>query len=256
MCAQEALPRFNAALKTAVAIDDACPEVRYALAASAFYYRWDWEAAEREFRKAIALDPSLSEARFEYAWFLSCQRRFPEALSQAQLAVDRDPLSVTANLALGDICFQARQDERAIRQLWRTAQLEPNDSRAHGFLSGIYEEKGKYVEAIQEAQKAGAPPEKLAGLLRAYRQSGAQGYWGLRLSEAKRRNAPFEIAQVYARLGDAGQAYAWLARTYQQHDWRMVQLNASRAWDPVRADPRFQDLLRRMNFPLSHPFGP
>lgn len=253
---QEALPRFSAALNTAVSIDDGVAEVRYALAASAFYYRWDWPQADREFQKAIALDPSLAEARFEYAWFLCSQRRFPEALTQAQLAVDRDPLSVTANLALGDIYFQARQDERAIRQLRRTAELEPNDSRAHGFLSGIYEEKEMYVEAIQEAQKAGTPPEKLAGLERAYRQSGARGYWGLRLSEAKRRNAPFEIAQVYARLANAGQALTWLEKSYQQHDWRMVQLNATRAWDPVRADPRFQGLLRRLNFPLSHPFAP
>jgi TolB-like protein/DNA-binding winged helix-turn-helix (wHTH) protein/tetratricopeptide (TPR) repeat protein len=252
---QEALPRFSAALKTALAIDDADPEVRYALAASAFYYRWDWEAADREFQKAIALDPSLAEARFEYAWFLCSQRRFSEALTQAQLAVDRDPLSVTANLALGDICFQARQDQRAIGQLRRTAELEPNDSRAHGFLSGIYEEKEMYVEAIQEAQKAGAPPEKLAGLERAYRQSGARGYWESRLLEAKRRTAPFEIARVYARLGDVGQALTWLEKSYQQHDWRMVQLNATRAWDPVRADPRFQDLLHRLNFPLSHPIG-
>jgi len=230
--------------------------VRYALAASAFYYGWDWPQAEREFQKAIALDPSLNEARFEYAWFLGSQRRFPEALSQAQLAVDRDPLSVSANLALGDICFQAGQDERAIGQLRRTAALEPNDSRAHGFLIVIYEEKEMYVEAIQEAQKAGAPSGELAGLDRAYRQSGARGYWESRLLEAERRNAPFAIARVYARLGDAGQALTWLEKSYQQHDWRMVQLNATRSWDPVRSHPRFQDLLQRLNFPPSHPFEP
>jgi len=253
---QEALPRFSAALNTALSVDDGVAEVRYALAASAFYYRWDWPQADREFQKAIALDPSLNEARFEYAWFLGGMGRFPEALMQAQLAVDRDPLSVSANLALGDICFQARQDERAISQFRRTTELEPNDPRAHEFLSGIYEEKEMYVEAIREAQKAGAPPEKLAGLERAYRQSGARGYWESRLSEATRRNAPFQIARAYARLGDAGQACAWLEKSYQQHDWRMVQLNATRSWDPVRADPRFQDLLRRLNFPPSHPFGP
>jgi TolB-like protein/DNA-binding winged helix-turn-helix (wHTH) protein/Flp pilus assembly protein TadD len=251
--AQEALPRFNAALKTALAIDDADPEVRYALAASAFYYRWNWPEADREFQRALALDPNLVEARFEYAWFLSTQGRFPEALTEALRAVDRDPLSVSANLALGDIYFQAQQDDRAIAQLRRTAELEPNDSRAHGFLKGIYEQKQRYGEAITELQKAmtltRTLPEKLGGLELAYQQSGAKGYWMWHLSEAKHRNAPYEIARVYSRLGDAGQAVAWLEKSYQQHDWQMVQLKTFRVWDPVRSDKHFQDLLRRMNFP-------
>jgi len=95
----------------------------------------------------------------------------------------------------------------------------------------------------------GSPPEKIAGLQHAYQQSGPEGYWMWQLSEAKRRNAPYEIALVYAHLGNAGQAVAWLEKAYQQHDWQMVQLKTLREWDPVRSDPRFQDLLRRMNFP-------
>jgi TolB-like protein/DNA-binding winged helix-turn-helix (wHTH) protein len=250
---QEALPRFEAALKTALAIDDADPEVRYAMAASAFYYRWDWEEADREFQRALALDPSLVEARFEYAWFLSDMGRFPAAVAEAQRAVERDPLSVSANLALGSVCFLAHQDDRAIAQLRRTAELEPDDSRARGFLASIYEQKQMYGEAIAELQKVvtlrGAPPEKLAGLQHAYQQSGPEGYWMWQLSEAKRRNAPYEIALVYAHLGNAGQAVAWLEKAYQQHDWQMVQLKTLREWDSVRSDSRFQDLLRRMNFP-------
>ena len=250
---QEALPRFNAALQTALAIDATDPEVRYALAASAFYYRWDWEEADREFQEALALDPNLVEARFEYAWFLSAMGRFPAAVAEAQRAVERDPLSVSANLALGDVLFLAHQDDRAIAQLRRTSELEPNDSRAHRFLAGIYEQKQMYGEAIAELQKVvtlrGAPPEKLAGLQHAFQQSGPEGYWTWRLSEAKRHNAPYEIALVYARLGDAGKAVAWLERSYQQHYCYMVQLKTLRKWDPIRSDPRFQDILRRMNFP-------
>jgi len=250
---QEALPRFNAALKTALAIDDTDPEVRYALAASAFYYRWDWEEADREFQRALALDPNLVEARFEYAWFLASMGRFPAAVAEAQRAVERDPLSVSANLALGSVLFLAHQDDRAIAQLRRTAELEPEDSRARGFLTGIYEQKQMYGEAIGERKKVmtlrGVPAEKLAGLQHAYQKSGPEGYWRWQLSEAKRRNAPYEIALVCARLGDAGQAVAWLEKAYQQHYCYMVQLKTFRVWDPVRSDPRFQDLLRRMNFP-------
>jgi len=251
--AQEALPRFSAALKTALAIDDMDPEVRYTLAASAFYYRWDWEEADREFQRALALDPGLVEARFEYAWFLVCMGRFSQALAEAQRAVDRDPLSVSANLALGDIYFWSHQDDRAIAQLQHTADLDPDDSRAHGFLAGIYGQKQMYGEAIRELRQAmalgGTPPEKLADLERAYQQSGSDGYWMWRLSEAKHRNAACEIARVYAHLANAGQAVAWLEKCYQQHDYQMVQLKTGRVWDPLRSDPRFQDVLRRMNFP-------
>ncbi len=250
---QEALPRFNAALQTALAIDATDPEVRYALAASAFYYRWDWEEADREFQEALALDPNLVEARFEYAWFLSAMGRFPAAVAEAQRAVERDPLSVSANVALGDVLFVAHQDDRAIAQLRRTSELEPNDSRAHRFLAGIYEQKQMYGEAIAELQKVvklgGAPPEKPTGLQHAYQQSGPEGYWMWQLSEAKRHNAPYEIALVYARLGNAGQAVAWLEKAYQQHYCYMVQLKTLRRWDSVRPDPRFQAVLRRMNFP-------
>jgi TolB-like protein/DNA-binding winged helix-turn-helix (wHTH) protein/Tfp pilus assembly protein PilF len=250
---QEALPRFSAALKTALEIDNTLPEAHYTMAAAAFYYRWDWQEADREFKRTLALDPGLVEARFEYAWFLSSMGRFREAVSESQHAVERDPLSVSANLVLGSVYALSHQDDRAITQLRRTEEIEPNDPRAFEFLSGLYEEKQMYGEAIQELQKAmslrGSPPPELAGLERAYRQSGPKGYRTWQLEQAKRRNAPYDIAMAYARLGDARHATPWLEKSYQQHDWQMVQLRSFREWDPIRSDSRFQDLLRRMNFP-------
>ncbi|MBZ5685672.1 MAG: winged helix-turn-helix domain-containing protein [Acidobacteriia bacterium] len=250
---QEALPQFSAALKTALEIDPTLPEVHYTQAAAAFYYRWNWDEADREFRRALELDPSLVEARFEYAWFLSTMGRLPEAIAEAQRAVERDPLSVSANLALGSVYSVARQDEKAIAQLQRTEAIEPNDSRAYEFLCGVYEQKGLFEDAIREYGKAmklwGARPDQLAGLELAYKQSGANGYWKWKLSEAKRQRAPYEIAIVYAQLGDAGQSAAWLEKAYEGHAWQMVQLKTFPMWDPVRSDTRFQELLRRLNFP-------
>jgi len=250
---QEALPRFNAAIKTALEIDNTLPEAHYTLAAAAFYYRWDWDEADREFRTTLALEPSLVEARFEYAWFLSSMARYSEAIAEARRAVEQDPLSVSANLALGSVYSVNHDDDLAIAQLRRTAEIEPNDPRSYEFLSGIYEDKQMYGEAIQQLQKAatlrGAPPAELASLESAFQQSGAKGYRLWRLAQAKRGNAPYRIAMAYARLGDASQSMLWLEKSYQQHDWEMVQLRSFRAWDPIRSDPRFQDLLRRMNFP-------
>ena len=250
---QEALPQFSAALKTALEIDPTLPEVHYTQAAAAFYYRWDWEEADREFKQSLALDPSLVEARFEYAWFLSSMGRFSQAIAEARRALDRDPLSVSANLALGSVYSVNHDDDLAIAQLRRTAEIEPNDPRSYEFLSGIYEDKQMYGQAIQQLQKAltlrGALPAEGAGLERAYRQTGPKGYRMWQLAEARRRNAPYAIAMAYARLGDASQTVLWLEKSYQQHDWQMVQLKSIRAWDPIRSDPRFQDLLRRMKFP-------
>ena len=250
---QEALPRFNAALKTALEIDSSLPEVHYTLAAAAFYYRWDWDEADREFKATLALEPSLVEARFEYAWFLSSMGRFSEAITEARRAVERDPLSVSANLALGSVYSVNHDDDLAIAQLRRTAEIEPNDPRSYEFLSGIYEDKQMYGEAVEQLHKAvtlrGGPPTELAGLKSAYQKSGPKGYLLWRLAEATRRNAPYRIAMANARLGNASQSILWLERSYQQHDWQMVQLKSVRVWDPIRSDPRFQALLRRMNFP-------
>jgi tetratricopeptide (TPR) repeat protein len=167
--------------------------------------------------------------------------------------VERDPLSVSANLALGSVYSLSHQDDSAITQLRRTEEIEPNDPRAYEFLSGMYEEKQMYSEAIQELQKAmklqGSPSAELAGLERAYQQSGPNGYRMWQLAQAKRHNAPYNIAMAYARLGDADHAIHWLEKSYKEHDWQMVQLRSFRVWDAIRSDPRFQDLLRRMNFP-------
>ena len=176
--------------------------------------------------------------------------RIAEAIVEAKRALEVDPLSVPANLALGSILHSARQDDQAIAQLLQTVELEPNDPRAYGFLAGIYGRTGKYEEAVRARQKAmslsGAKPEAVASLGRAYGLSGRKGYltWSL-----ERSKNPYSTATIYAALGDKDQAQAWLEKAYQGRHWGMVGLKGNRSWDPLRDDPRFQDLLRRMNFP-------
>jgi serine/threonine protein kinase len=245
--AQEVLPRFNAALRTALEIDDTLPEVRYTLAVSAFFYRWEWGEAETEFKRALALNPNLVEARYEYAWFLSAMGRFAESVTEAKRAVERDPLSVTANLALGSMYSLARQYEQAMSQLQHTIELEPNDPRGYGFLAGVYEQIGLYGEAVKARQKAmtlsGARPEEVASLGRAYSQSGYEGYlkWNL-----GKMTDPYFSAIIHARLGQKEDAFVCLENAYKQHHWALIQLKVLPAWDSLRSDPRFQDLLRRM----------
>ena len=247
---QEALPRFNAALRTALEIDGTLPEVRYTLAVSAFYYRWDWTEAEREFERALSLNPNLVEARFEYAWYLASMGRFAQAITEAGRAVERDPLSVSANLALGSVYAASRRNGQAATQFRRTIELEPNDPRAYEFLAGAYMRTGNYDEGVRTYQKAmtlsGARPEKVAALGRAYHLEGYRGFLKKRLEGMSN---PYSAAIVYAELGEKDHALENLEMAYRRHSWAMVQLKVITAWDPLRSDPRFQDILRRMNFP-------
>ncbi len=126
---KEAYPKFGAALKRALQIDDTLPEAHYVLAVSAWYFYWNWAQAEAEFKRALALNPNLEEARFEYGWFLTSMGRHKEGIAEARRAVEGDPLSFSANLALGSNYHGARHYDQAIAQYLRTVELDPNDPR-------------------------------------------------------------------------------------------------------------------------------
>ena len=247
---KEAYPKFSAALKRALEIDDTLPEVHYVLAVSAWYFYWNWAQAEAEFKRALALNPNLEEARFEYAWFLTSMGRSAEGITEAKRAVEGDPLSFSANLALGSNYHVARQYDQAIAQYLRTIELDPNDPRGYGFLSSAYTSLGLYDEVVKTHQKEmtllGGKPEDVAAVGEVYRASGYPGYLCWRLERAKH---PYDAAAIQAQLGLKDEAFANLEKCYREHWWAMVQLKNNPRWDPLRSDPRFQGLLRRMNFP-------
>jgi tetratricopeptide (TPR) repeat protein len=256
---EEYSSRWTALIKKALEIDDALPEAHFSLAAHKFYYKWDWIGAETEFKRAIELNPSLVEAHQEYAWYLAAMGRFAEALAEAKRTQQLDPFSVPTNRTLGRVYYHARQYDQAIAQYRQMAELEPNDPRAHRWLAVVYEQTGKYEDAVTARQRAmilsGVPAEKVADLVaeleRAYSESGPKGYWMWRLERLKGRYArnPSDTAAIYARLGDRDQAFVWLEKLYAARRINMIWLKVNPLWDSLRSDPRFQDLLRRMNFP-------
>jgi tetratricopeptide (TPR) repeat protein len=252
---EEYSSRFTVLIKKALEIDDALPEAHMSLAADKFYYKWDWMGAEREFKRAIELSPSLVEAHQEYAWYLTAMGRFAEAIAEAKRAQQLDPFSYPVNETLGLVYYNARQYDQAIAQYRQAAELEPNSPRTPRSLVRIYEQMGRYEDAVTARQKAmtlsGDPPEEVEALARAYSESGPKGYWMWRLERLKGRYArnPYTTAAIYARLGDKDQAFAWLEKAYAARKLSMIWLKVSPSWDSLRSDPRFQDLLRRMNFP-------
>lgn len=247
---REAYPRFTASLKRALEIDSSLPEVHYVQAVAAWYFYWNWEQAEQEFRRALELNPNLEEARFEYAWFLSTMGRQGEAVVEGERAVRIDPLSVSANLALGSVYHGAGLLDKALAQLRRTIELEPNDPRCYEFIAGVYRSLGLYDELVAAIQRRmvlqGGRTEEIEEMQEAYRRGGYPGFQRWHLARARH---PFRKAVFQADLGMKDEAIANLEECYRQRWWAMVRLNSNPEWDPLRTDPRFQELLRRMNFP-------
>jgi len=246
----EAYPKFRAALERALAIDSTLPEAHYVQAVAAWYFYWNWDQAEKEFRLALASNPNLEEARFEYAWFLATMGRMNEAVAEAERAVRIDPLSVSANLALGEVYQWAGRVDDALGQIGKTIELDPRDPRGYEFLSAIYRGVGLYDEMIEARKRAmevrGTGAGTVESMVNAYRSG---GYPGLLRWELARARDPYPMARLQAQLGMKDEAMASLEKAYAQRWWAMVRLKCGPEWEPLRQDPRFQDLLRRMNFP-------
>jgi tetratricopeptide (TPR) repeat protein len=242
-------------LRKALEIDNTLAEAHLALSGVRLYLYWDWVEGEREIKLAIALNPNLDEAHCEYAYYLMGIGRFAESIAEAKRALQLAPLSYLYESALADMYSYARQYDQAIAQYQRLAELEPKKPTVYSGLARIYEQMRRYEDAVKAHQKAltlsGAQHEEVEALGRAYSESGPKGYWMWRLEKLKGKyeHDPYFTAQIYAQLGHKDQALAWLEKAYEKHDGRMYRLKVEPLLDPLRSDPRFGDLLRRMNFP-------
>jgi len=242
----------NAALK-AVALDEALAEARAALASARFWYDWDWQGAEQEFKRAMELNPSLAGAHHDYGWLLIARERFDEGLAEVKRAQELDPLSPQANVDVGWACIQARRYDEAIAQSRRTMELEPNFAETWGCLMRAYQYKGMLAEALAEAQRvmsrSGASREELAAIHQGDAASGMRSVEQWMLNRAKKAAArgyvsAYQRATRHAALGEKELAFEWLKKAYTDRDPMMALLNTDPAYDRLRPEPRFGDLLR------------
>jgi tetratricopeptide (TPR) repeat protein len=251
----EALSKAKPNLLKALEIDDMLPEAHETLAGIKHYYDWDWLGAKAGYKSAIELNPNFVEARVEYALLLVAMGRFTDAIEEALHAHKLDPLSVPANRTLADVYFHARQYDKAVAQFQQMAELDENEPQAYWGLARTQEQMGRFEEAVKARQKMmtilGAKPEAVRALADAYRESGPAGYWTWLLERSKGRyeRDPVTAAKYYAQLGDKDEAFAWLEKAYEKRDPKLFPLKVHPCWDPLRDDPRFEELLRRMNFP-------
>jgi TolB-like protein/Flp pilus assembly protein TadD len=249
--------KARALVLKALALDDKLAEAHTNLAEQMCVVDWDWSGGLAEFRRALELDPGNSYVLYHYAWGLDVLGRFDEAIPLYERAVQLDPLSYS-NLVLAVALWNAHQDERAIDQYQKTLDLELNNAATYYNLGSLFEAMGRYDEAVSAYLK-GEPfgvdsTERVQALRDAYKAGGIRGFWRKRLEYLKRRAerarvSPLAFARAYTHAGDNEQALSWLEKACQQHTPGLFDLKVERTWEPLRSDPRFQALVRRMNFP-------
>jgi TolB-like protein/Tfp pilus assembly protein PilF/predicted Ser/Thr protein kinase len=254
--AKEALPKASQAALKAVELDDTLAEAHTSVAFVKAFYDWDWSDAEKEFQRAIALNPNYATAHSWYGLALMNMGRSDEAIAEGKRAQELDPLSLPANRILGFIFYNARQYDSAIEQARKTLELDPNFILAHIDLGDAYVQKSLYREATVEFENALAispgDPLALSCLGYAYAVAGrnAEAQKVLdQLNELSKRGyiVPAYRARIYAGLGEKDKAFAWLEKAREDRSITSAPLKVGPDFDPLRSDPRFSDLLRRMN---------
>jgi TolB-like protein/Tfp pilus assembly protein PilF len=222
------------------------------------HYDWQWAAAERELRRALELSPSYSLAHIWYANLLIGQKRVDEALAQVRTAEELDPLSMVVLTNVGWTLSYAGQPGEAVEKYRRALALDPSYVQAHWRLGDAYLLLGRFDEAIKEVETAATltqrSPSSLTWLAVAYAQAGRRTDAEAQLAEllglaSRRYVSPVRISVVYFTLGDRGRGFEWLEKAYAERSNGMAYLAIEPAYNPVRGDSRFRDLLRRVGLP-------
>ena len=250
----DVIPKARAAALKALELDEQLPEAHTSLAVIAQNYDRDWATAEREYRRAIELDPNYATAHHWYAEFLAVQGRFDEAFAEIERARQLDPLSLIIGADRGAILYYDRQYDRSIEQFRAVLERDPDFPRAH-FVVFPCVEKGEFDEAmayINRWKREGDQTSNLMLLTLVYARSGrrAQALRALReLEQMNREQAPdpVSLAEAYIALDRKQEAFASLQHAYAEHAASLINLKVSPYYDPLRSDPRFQELLRQMN---------
>jgi TolB-like protein/Tfp pilus assembly protein PilF len=244
--------------RKALEVDRGLAEAHASLAWATMWHDYDFLAAEREFERSIELNPRYATAHQWFGMSLGLMGRYEEGYTELKRAIRLDPCSSVIHWTLGFVYRRARRYDQAIEQHERALELDPNFAQGHGGLGFDYLEKGMYEPAISELQKAvqlsQSAPTFLAWLGEAYAVAGHRDE-ALRVLERlqelskQRYVTPYIVAGIYAALGKKEEALQWLNSAYSEHATFMVLLKTDPRFDDLHAEPHFQELLRRMNFP-------
>jgi len=248
----EAYPKAVAAAKRAIDLDSNLAEAHVALG-HASTLTWDWALAGSELRRAIELNANVAEAHVEYASYLLNMGKITDALTEARLAQNFDPLS--SDRILGLAYWFQRDYDKAIEHWSKSLETSPNSAVAHYILSELYQTKMMYddaIEQLQQALKLDGNVQRANAIGDSYKRAGFSGVLRTRIEFSSNLSAkdykPVAVAICYVLLGDKDRAFAWLDKAYdEQANLNFIKVNPT--WDSIRSDPRYAALLRRMGLP-------
>ncbi len=253
---RETMPLAKEAALKALSLNDNLAEAHVSLAPVLSDYDGDWTGAEQHFKRALELNPNYPTAHQWYGEMLVREGRFDEGLAETRRALELDPFSLITNLVLGINLNAARRNDEAIIQIQKTLELDPNFADANEFLFEAYANKGMYAEAVAAYSKQktldGELPSEIEATRDAFAKSGWNGF--LRhvinyLESPPNQGDGVDLASFYARLGNKDKALAWLEKAYEARSEGLTFLKVDARFDNLRDDPRFKDLLKRMNLP-------
>jgi TolB-like protein len=256
---RQAFPRAKAAAIKALELNDSLPEAHNALAFATHSFDWDWAGAEQAYQRAIALNPNFATARHWHGFYLGMLGRVDEALAEIRRAQKLNPLSIIIRTHLGLMLYRGRRYDEAIEQLQQTLEMEPDFAAAHYFLAWAYGQKGMYEETVAHLQRAlvvsPGSPDRVGALGHAHavfkrKEQAVKALEELHKLAKWRFVSAFDFAIIYVGLGEADQAFQWLERACEERSFSMLlSLKAEPRLDWLRADARFQSLVRRVGLP-------
>jgi eukaryotic-like serine/threonine-protein kinase len=252
----EMLPKARAAAQKALALDDSLTEA-HAVLADGYSTQWEWSAAEREFKRALELNPNSANTHKLYWLYLSSQGRHQEALAEIRNALRLDPLNLKYNENLGQEYEIGGEYDLAMQEFKKVVEMDPSFASVHGDLASVYLDTGKYDLWIQEAEteyNLSHQPEYetvIKEVGKVYSQSGIEAAlreWAKQMVELSKRRYedPGRIGFIYAKAGDKDQAFAWLEKSLQEKSDASQYLKTSHMADPLRSDPRYEEMIKRM----------
>ncbi len=253
MESKDAMPLAKAAIAKALEIDPALPEAHTVAGMIAATYDWDWAKSETEFKRSLELDPNLAITHYRYAWvYLSPIGRHEEAIAEMKKAMDLEPLSLVQGANFAGVYIYARQFDRALDQAQKTYDMDLTLITGQNWMCHALDVNGKYAESLAISEKVSQTNGLLyAALGYAYAKSGRRQEAEavlVKLNEIEKTKtvSHYWEAITYAALGDKDKAFAELEKAYQARDWFLQRLKVDPFLDPLRDDPRFGDLVKRI----------